>query len=310
MDRLSALMPFVRTAELGSFVAAGRSLGLSASAVGKGVTRLEAQLGVRLFQRTTRSLSLTDEGRMFQERCRRILDDLDDAQAALVRSTQTPRGRLRVSLPIASYHLFKDGFLAFILQFPDIELDIDFSDHMVDLVDEGIDIAIRSGELQDSRLIRRSLPTVQMICCASPAYLDAHGTPLVPRDLDGHAAVRFRYFKSGKIQDWPLERKAGEAEVRTKNVLVCNNMDMVRSALINGTGIGTIPDFLAREPLADRSLKAILTNYLISPDPFSMVWPSSRQLSHKIRLFVDFISQRLEQEMAILNSSISESIRL
>ena len=309
MDRLSGLMPFVRTAELGSFVAAGRSLGLSASAVGKGVTRLEEQLGVRLFQRTTRSLSLTDEGRMFQERCRRILDDLDDAQAALAHSTETPRGRLRISLPIASYHLFRSAFLAFMSLYPDIELDVDFSDLRVDLVDEGMDVAIRSGGLPDSRLMRSTLPPVQLILCASPAYLEKYGVPQVPRDLDNHLGVRFRFFKSGKLQDWPLESKVGDAEPRTKTALICNNMEMVRSALLNGSGVGTIPDFLAQGPLADGSLRAILKDYLIAPDPLSMVWPSSRQLSQKIRVFVDFISNRMEQEMAIVNASIAESFR-
>lgn len=111
---------------------------------------------------------------------------------------------------------------------------------MVDLVDEGIDTAMRSGGLPDSRL----MPTVQLILCASPVYLEQHGTPLLPRDLDGHLGVRFRYFKSGKLQDWPLERKVAEAELRTKNILMCNNMEMVHSALINGARMGTIPDFL------------------------------------------------------------------
>jgi DNA-binding transcriptional LysR family regulator len=306
MDRLSGLMPFVKTAELGSFVAAGRSLGLSASAVGKGVTRLEQQLGVRLFQRTTRSLSLTDEGRMFQERCRRILDDLDDAQAALVESTETPRGRLRITLPIASFQLFQSAFLGFMSLYPDIELDIDFSDQMVDLVEEGIDVAIRSGGLPDSRLIRRSLPSVQLVLCASPAYLERHGIPQIPRDMDGHFGVRFRYFKSGKLQEWPLQRKVGEAELRTKTALICNNMEMIRSALLNGTGIGTIPDFLANEHLVSGSLQAILKGYLIAPDQMSMVWPSSRQLSQKIRVFVDFIGRRLEEEVAATHVVIAK----
>lgn len=306
MDRLSGLMPFVKTAELGSFVAAGRSLGLSASAVGKGVTRLEQQLGVRLFQRTTRSLSLTAEGRMFQERCRRILDDLDDAQAALVESTETPRGRLRITLPIASFQLFQSAFLAFMSLYPDIELDIDFSDQMVDLVEEGIDVAIRSGGLPDSRLMRRSLPSVQLVLCASPAYLERHGTPQIPRDMDGHIGVRFRYFKSGKLQEWPLRRKVGEAELRTKTALICNNMEMIRSALLNGTGIGTIPDFLANEHLVSGSLQAILKGYLIAPDQMSMVWPSSRQLSQKIRVFVDFIGRRLEKEVAAAHALIAK----
>lgn len=300
MDRLSGLMPFIRTAELGSFVAAGRALGLSASAVGKGVTRLEQQVGVRLFQRSTRSISLTDEGRMFQERCRRILDDLDDAQAALSRSTETPRGRLRLSLPIASYHLFQSAFLEFMSRYPDIELDIDFSDQMVDLIEEGIDIAIRGGELPDSRLMKRALLPMQLIICASPDYLARHGTPKTPRDLDGHLGVRFRFFKSGKLQEWPLKLRAAEPEIRARTVLTCNNMDMVRSAMISGFGVGILPDFLAREPLADGTLHRVLSDDLIGPDPLSLVWPSSRQLSQKIRVFVDFISAHLEGQMGDL----------
>jgi len=298
MDRLSGLMPFIRTAELGSFVAAGRALGLSASAVGKGVTRLEQQVGVRLFQRSTRSLSLTDEGRMFQERCRRILDDLDDAQAALSRSTETPRGRLRISLPIACYCLFRSAFLAFMSRFPDIELDIDFSDQMVDLIDEGVDIAIRSGELPDSRLMKRALPPVQQVICAAPDYLARHGTPKTPRDMDKHCGIRFRYFTSGKLQDWPLRLKPGEPELRVRTVLTCNNMEMLRSAVISGFGVGTLPDFMARGPLANGALQQILGEYLIDPDSMSMVWPSSRQLSQKIRVFVDFISEWLAREVS------------
>ncbi|AMB85036.1 LysR family transcriptional regulator [Pseudomonas agarici] len=305
MDRLSGLMPFIRTAELGSFVAAGRALGLSASAVGKGVSRLEQQLGVRLFQRSTRSLSLTDEGRVFQERCRRILDDLDDAQAALSQSTEVPRGRLRLSLPIASYHLFQSVLMAFMALYPDIELDIDFSDKLVDLIEEGFDVAIRSGDLPDSRLIRRSLPGVQLVLCAAPAYLERHGTPRTPAELDDHLTVRFRYFKNGKLQDWPLLREEGARESRTRTVMVSNNMEMVRGALIHGFGLGTLPDFLAREALAAGSLRCLLHEHLIAPDPMSIVWPSSRQLSRKIRVFVDFVCERLEQETAQLRATIA-----
>ncbi len=305
MDRLSGLMPFIRTAELGSFVAAGRALGLSASAVGKGVSRLEQKLGVRLFQRSTRSLSLTDEGRVFQERCRRILDDLDDAQAALSQSTEVPRGRLRLSLPIASYHLFQSVLMAFMGLYPDIELDIDFSDKVVDLIEEGVDVVIRSGDLPDSRLIRRSLPGVQLVLCAAPVYLERHGTPRTPAELDDHLAVRFRYFKNGKLQDWPLLCEEGTRESRTRTVMVSNNMEMVRGALIHGFGLGTLPDFLAREALANGSLRCLLHEHLIAPDPMSIVWPSSRQLSRKIRVFVDFVCERLEQETVQLRATIA-----
>jgi DNA-binding transcriptional LysR family regulator len=309
MDRITGLLPFVKTAELGSFVAAGRALGLSASAVGKSVTRLEQQVGVRLFQRTTRSLSLTDDGRQFHERCRRILEDFEDAQAALSHSTEVPRGRLRITLPIASYHLFRAAFLDFMSCYPEIEMEIDFSDQMVDLINEGMDIAIRGGELPDSLLMRRSLPPVQLLVCASPLYLERHGVPQVPHELADHAGVRFRFFQNGKLQDWPLRRKAGDAELRTRTTLICNNMDMVHGALSNGFGVGVIPDFLARESLADGSLRCILLDHLAPPNPMSMVWPSSRHLSRKIRVFVDFISARLAQEMTMVTASISESIK-
>ncbi|WP_248803001.1 LysR family transcriptional regulator [Pseudomonas sp. MWU13-2100] len=306
MDRLSGLMAFIRTAELGSFVAAGRALGRSASAVGKGVTRLEQQLGVRLFQRSTRSLSLTDEGRVFQERCRRILDDLDDAQATLSQSTEVPRGRLRISMPAASYHLFQSVLTAFMALYPDIELDLDFSDKLVDVIEEGMDIVIRSGDLPDSRLMSRPLPGVQPILCAAPVYLERHGSPQTPAELDGHLAVRFRYFKNGKLLDFPLMREAGAREPRTRTVMISNNMEMVLGALIKGFGLGTIPDFLAREALADGSLRCLLHGYLIPPDNMSIVWPSSRQLSRKIRVFVDFMCERLEQEAAQLRATLAQ----
>ncbi|SDT12573.1 DNA-binding transcriptional regulator, LysR family [Pseudomonas asplenii] len=309
MDRLSGLMSFIRTAELGSFVAAGRALGLSASAVGKGVTRLEQRLGVRLFQRSTRSLSLTDEGRVFQERCRRILDDLDDAQSTLSQSTEIPRGRLRVSMPAASYHLFQSVLIAFMEAYPDIELDLDFSDKLVDVIEEGVDVVIRTGELPDSRLMHRPLPGVQPVLCAAPSYLERHGVPMTPAELDDHLVVRFRYFKNGKLLDFPLLREEGAREPRTRTVMVSNNMEMVRAALIKGFGLGTIPDFLAREALANGSLYCLLHSYLIAPDTLNIVWPSSRQLSRKIRVFVDFMCERLEQEATLMRATLAQDCR-
>jgi DNA-binding transcriptional LysR family regulator len=194
-------------------------LGLSASAVGKAVTKLERQLGVRLFQRSTRSIRLTEEGRLFHERCRRILDDLDDAQAALAQTTTAPRGRLRVSAPIVSYHFLLPALPEFLARYPEVELDLDFNDRIVDLVDEGVDVAIRSGELPDSRLMARALRPFQLLLCAAPTYLDRHGVPTSPRDLDRHLAIRFRFPNSGKIQDWPLTLPAGEPELRVRTVI-------------------------------------------------------------------------------------------
>jgi DNA-binding transcriptional LysR family regulator len=293
MDRLSGLMAFVRTADLGSFVAAGRVLGLSPSAVGKAVSKLESQLGVRLFQRSTRSLRLTEEGRGFHERCRHILDDLDDAQEMLLQTRETPRGRVRVSAPIVAYHLLLPVLAEFLSLYPEIELDLDFNDRIVDLIEEGVDVAVRSGQMPDSRIMMRALRPFQLLLCASPAYLERHGTPTCPRDLSGHVGIGFRFPNSGKIQDWPLVLPAGEPEVRVRHILTCNNMEALRGAVLRGLGIGCMPDFLAAAALGTAELVPLLVEYLDLPGQFNLIWPSSRHLSPKVRVFVDFISARL-----------------
>lgn len=293
MDRLTGLMAFVRTADLGSFVAAGRVLGLSPSAVGKAVTRLEGQLGVRLFQRSTRSLRLTEEGRAFHERCRHILDDLDDAQETLLRTRETPRGRVKVSAPIVAYHLLLPVLADFLSLYPEINLDLDFTDRIVDLIDEGVDVAIRSGQLPDSRIMVRALRPFQMLLCASPYYLAKRGMPACPRDLSAHAGIGFRFPNSGKIQDWPLIFPAGEPEVKVRHILTCNNMEALHGAVLRGLGIGCMPDFLAAASLRTGALLPLLVDHLDAPGQFNLIWPSSRHLSPKVRVFVDFISRRL-----------------
>lgn len=294
MDRLTGLTAFVRTADLGSFVAAGRVLGLSPSAVGKAVTRLESQLGVRLFQRSTRSLRLTEEGRAFHERCRHILDDLDDAQETLLMTRETPRGRVRVSAPIVAYHLLLPVLPEFLSLYPEIELDLDFTDRIVDLIEEGVDVAIRSGQLPDSRIMVRALRPFQLLLCASPAYLERQGTPKCPRDLcGGHVGIGFRYPNSGKVQDWPLILPAGEKEVSVRHILTCNNMEALRGAVLRGLGIGCMPDFLAAASLKTGELIPLLVDHLDAPGQFNLIWPSSRHLSPKVRVFVDFICARL-----------------
>ncbi|WP_066268126.1 LysR substrate-binding domain-containing protein [Hydrogenophaga palleronii] len=293
MDRWTGLAAFVRTADLGSFVAAGRVLGLSPSAVGKAVTKLENRLGVRLVQRSTRSLRLTEEGRAFHERGRRILDDLDDAHESLLRTRESPTGRIRVSSPIVAYHLLLPVLPAFMARYPDIELDLDFSDRIVDLIEEGVDVAIRSGQLPDSRLMVRALRPFRLLLCASPEYLERHGTPQCPRDLKAHRSIGFRFPNSGKIQDWPLSLPEGEPEMRIQHVMTCNNMEALRGAVTRGIGIGCMPDFLAQDPLKSGALVPLLLDHLNAPGQFNLIWPSSRHLSPKVRVFVDFIAERL-----------------
>lgn len=289
MDTVSGLRAFVKTADLGSFVAAGRALEISASAVGKALARLEEELGVRLLQRSTRRIQLTDEGRLFLERCRRILDELDDAQAMLSQAREQPRGRLRVSAPIVGHHFLLPLLPEFLARHPDVELDLILTDRAVDLIEEGVDVAIRSGDLPDSRLVSRPLGQFRLLLCAAPAYLARRGRPQQLRDLERHDTVRFRHPDSGKLLDWPMLPAAAGAETRLRTVLACNNMEAVLGATVRGLGIACMPDFLARERLADGGLQTVLDDLPASGGRFKALWPSSRHLSPKVRVFVDHL---------------------
>ncbi|MFC5475768.1 LysR family transcriptional regulator [Paraherbaspirillum soli] len=296
MDSLSGILAFVRSAEAGSFVGAGRTLGISASAVGKSVARLEAQMGVRLFQRSTRHIRLTTEGSLFYERCQRILDELQDAQAMLSHAAEAPRGKLRISLPNIGYRFLLPVLPTFMQRYPEIALELDFSDRMVDVIEEGLDGAIRSGELPDSRLMARRLGSFRFMLCASPAYLAQRGTPRNPVELEQHACLRYRFQTSGKLQEWALRPAATPRELRLPTALTCNNMEAMLAAAINGLGIAYMPDFLARDALAAGSLQSVLDADLIDPGQFWIVWPSNRQLSPKLRVFVDFVCEHLFTE--------------
>lgn len=288
---LNNIVSFVRAADLQGFAAAGRALGISASAVGKNVARLEQQLGVRLFHRSTRHVRLTEEGTLFHQRCRRILDDLEDAQAMLQSAVAMPRGRLRVSLPVIGYRFLLPMLPAFRARYPEIELELDFSDRMVDVVEEGFDIVIRSGALEDSPLVARRLGPFRFLLVAAPAYLAARGTPQQPADLAQHACLRYQFATSGKIEDWKLQ---GLPE-RLPTALVCNNMEAMRGAAIAGMGIAWMPDFLAHDALARGDLVQVLATQPREQGQFSALWPSSRQLSPKVRAFVDFAAAHLFQ---------------
>jgi DNA-binding transcriptional LysR family regulator len=289
MESLTGILAFVRAAETLSFVAAGTQLGISASAVGKNIAKLEQSVGVRLFHRTTRRISLTEEGALFLDRCRRILDDLRDAEAALSHAARAPRGRLRVGLPTIGYRFLLPVLPEFRRLYPDIELELDFNDRLVDIVEEGFDAVIRSGTLTDSSLIARRLGSFRFVLCASPDYLAGKGVPCVPKDLALHYGVHFRFPTTGKIQAWSI---AGDA-VHLPSALTCNNMEAVRAAAIGGLGIAYMPDFLARDAIEVGALRAVLDDYLVDTGQFSIVWPSSRHLSTRLRAFADFLCERL-----------------
>ncbi|PVZ10524.1 MULTISPECIES: LysR substrate-binding domain-containing protein [unclassified Pseudomonas] len=293
MDSLNGIQSFVKTAELLSFVKAARALGISASAVGKNVARLEGSLKVRLFQRSTRKVNLTAEGELFYQRCRRILDDLQDAEAMLCHAAQAPRGRLRVSLPTIGYRFLLPLMPAFRNAYPEVELEMDFNDNLVDVIEEGFDVVIRSGGLADSGLMARKLGAFRFVLCAAPGYLARKGRPLALPDLESHECLRYRFVTTGKLMDWSLSANPEITQLRLPTVLTLNNMEAVRMAAVDGHGIAYMPDFLVREALETGALETVLDAHMQDRGQFWALWPSSRHLSPKIRVFVDFIAERL-----------------
>ncbi|WGS52014.1 LysR family transcriptional regulator [Paraburkholderia sp. D15] len=296
MDNLSGIVAFVQTVEASSFVGASQRIGISPSAVGKSVARLEQHLGVRLLQRSTRRVSLTEDGERFYDRCRSILDALNEAESMMLAANAVPRGRLRVSLPTIGYRFLLPLLPAFTARYPEIDLELDFNDRIVDVIEGGFDAAIRSGELPDSQLMAKRLGPFRFVLCASPAYLKQRGIPSTPADLAAHACLRFRFPTSGKLQPWAFRGQADDMAARFPTTLTCNNMEALRAAAELGLGIAYMPDFLARDALRAGTLQSMLDEHLADAGQFSVLWPSSRQLSPKLRAFVDFLSERLFSE--------------
>ncbi|MFA3760481.1 LysR family transcriptional regulator [Yersinia sp. 2544 StPb PI] len=289
MDSLSSLSVFVQVAETRSFVMAGRILGVSASAVGKNIARLEGRLGVRLFHRSTRSIALTSEGALFLERSRRILAEVEAAELELLQLTDKPRGRLRVSLPLVST-LLLPVLADFMLAYPDIELDLDFSDRIVDVVEEGFDAVVRTGELTDSRLSARKLGQSTMLLVASPAYLEQHGEPMHPVELANHICLHYRFPNSGKLETWPLPN---ESDLRIPISMVCNNIETRMCFALRGLGIACLPDFSMGKAVAEGKLRSLLDSYVKRTVSLHVVWPSGRYITPKLRVFIDFLSDRM-----------------
>ncbi|MFL9875500.1 LysR family transcriptional regulator [Paraburkholderia megapolitana] len=293
MENLTGIVAFVHTAEALSFIGASRQLGLTASAVGKSVARLEAHLGVRLLQRSTRRVSLTEDGERFYEHCRRILDALGDAETMMMQANAAPRGRLRVTLPTIGYRFLLPVVPEFIARYPEVDLELDFNDRIVDVIEGGFDAAIRSGELADSQLTARRLGPFRFVLCATPDYLARHGEPAVPADLTQHTCLRFRFPTTGKLHDWNIRDQPENFMANCHVALTCNNMEALRGATVLGLGIGYMPDFLVRDDIRNGTLRLVLKDYLEHEGQFSVLWPSSKQLSPKLRVFVDFLTERL-----------------
>lgn len=290
MDGLNALPLFLAVAEERSFSKAARRLGLSPSAAGKAVARLEARLGVVLFHRTTRRVNLTVEGELLFERARFIRDEWREAEAVLAEARAEPRGRLRVAAPAVGYRLLAPHLERFAALHPQVMLDLDFDDRSIDLVAGKVDIAIRGGPLEDSGHGSRRLGGYRFILCATPGYLAARGVPGSVRALADHAQIRFRHPGSERLQPWRLLSTADAAGSRPSHVATA--MEGVLAAALAGLGIAQMPDFLAADARRAGKLVSLLDEE--APEgTFWLVWPQAAQRSPKVRAFIDFSVGRL-----------------
>ncbi|MEG7406886.1 LysR family transcriptional regulator [Serratia marcescens] len=291
MESLGSLDVFVRVSESRSFTAAGQQLGISASAVSKTIARLEERLSVRLFHRSTRTVNLTPEGALFLERCRRILSEVKEAEAELLQTRGTPQGKLRISLPSLGT-LFMPKLGDFKRRYPEIELDIDYSDRLVDVIEEGFDAVIRSGTPSDSRLVARRLGTCRKVFVGAPGYFSKVGMPRKPEDLTSHARLHYCFPSTGKLDVWPLGDKTEMIPERPAS-MVTNTLDPQVCFAEQGLGIAYLPEIAVRRQLEQGSLVTVLDDYDRENMVFHVLWPSGRHLSVKIRLFVDFVTSHL-----------------
>jgi DNA-binding transcriptional LysR family regulator len=291
-DKLGTLGIFIQAAEAGSFVAAGHRLGISGSAVGKAIARLEEEMGVRLFNRSTRSMTLTEDGGFFLDTCRRIQSEYEMAQAQLSRSQAAPRGQLRVSLPLAGM-LLMPAISAFMEAYPEINLDLDFTDRLVDVIEEGFDAVIRTGDIRDTRLMSRKLGTFKHRIVASPAYLEAHGRPQVPEDLARHRCLHHRFANSGKLEPWPLVREGREIRIDLPVATVASTLDPLIFLAERSFGITCLPSFAVASEIARGKLVPLLDDYLADTGTYCVLWPTNRYLSPKVRAFVDYMAANL-----------------
>lgn len=292
MDRLATMEAFVRVAETRSFSEAARRLRTSKSLVSRQVAALEAELGVRLFNRTTRSLTLTEEGRGYQTQVVRILGEIEAANASVSMLQVVPRGRLRMNAPMSFgvLHL-APAIRDFLARYPEIDLDLTLNDRYVDLVDEGFDLAVRIGRLADSSLVARKLAPMRLVVCGSPAYLATHGVPATPEDLRQHQCLA--YSSNALHDEWRFGDADGRvATMEIKGRLRINNGDALRVAALQGLGLVNLPSFIIGGDLQAGTLVSVLTDHETQDAGIHVVYPHGRHLSLKVRALVDFLAER------------------
>jgi DNA-binding transcriptional LysR family regulator len=293
MDSLNAMEVFVRVVQSGSFSEAARALSLTPSAVSKQVSRLEDRLGARLINRTTRRLGLTEEGTAFFDRAQRILADVSEAEQAVTHLHGAPRGTLKLNAPVVFGRMHIAPLIpAFLQQHREVRLDFTVNDRFVDLLEEGLDLVIRIGELKDSSLIARRLATNRRVVVAAAEYLEKHGRPERPRDLAAHNCLIYLYRSTKNL--WQFDGPEGPESVEVRGDVETNNAEVILELVRSGQGIALLPTWLVGQCLRGGHLLQVLKGYAAADSQIYAVYPPGRHLSPKVRAFVDHLVQHFK----------------
>lgn len=295
MDRFLQMRVFVAVVESGHFVAAGDVLGMSKAAVSRHMGNLEARLGVRLVHRTTRRLSLTEDGTIFYSRCKSLLAELEESEAEITSRSGQAVGEVRINAPVTFGNLhLADLWGEFEAQHPGVTLDVTLADRTVDLVDEGFDLAVRIARLPDSTLISRKLSRTRLMLCASPEYLAAAGTPAHPSELKEHTVWAYRYFAPG--EEWPFEGPDGRVTARIHPTLRTNSGDTCRIGALRGHCVVLQPSFLVGPDVAAGRLVELMPEYRCLELGIYALYPSRRHVSAKVRLLIDYLAAAMRDK--------------
>jgi len=292
MHKLGGIEAFVKVVQHASFSEAARALRISRSAASKLVMDLEQELGVQLLNRTTRSVAPTENGQIYYERCVVILAELEEADIAVTRLQAEPRGLLRVNGPMSFGTLRLGPVIAdFMTRYPDVRVQLTLSDEQVDAVQEGFDVTLRIADLLSSSLIARRLTAVARVFCAAPAYIARHGRPTHPEALRDHACLTYGFLASGN--QWVLIGEDGVHRVQPSWRLCANNAEILKQAALAGHGVALLPTFIAGDALERGDLVPVLDGYHAPDIALYAIYPPTRHLSQKVRLFIDFLVERI-----------------
>ena len=295
MDGFAEIGVFTRVVDAHSFTRAGQSLGMTPSGVSRVISRLERRLGIRLLQRTTRSLSLTDDGAAYYQRCKQILRELDDAEGSLAQAAKTPRGRLRVDAPVVlGRYILGPALPGLLADYPELSIDLSVRDHVIDPIAEGIDVTLRMADLRDSELASRRVGEMRMVIAGSPRYFAKHGRPKQPADLARHNLLGF-LVSGGTTIPWQF-RNGEQIDVRGR--LQTNSSDVRRDAALAGVGLIHMFDFHIADDVKRGRLELVLVDHEPPPKQVHALFAGSRAATPKVRVFLDWVSALIQSQLA------------